>query len=265
MKKIIMLIIIGLTNNSYSQNNKILKVEYNEIVSYIPSIINNDKGLLYVSNEESYYKTIYDNTQNTDKIDNESIVVPAIEGEYFSEIFIDTKNHQLFENIFERIALKKYFSVYEKTPEMNWKYINEEKTISNFKCKKAKTLFRGRTYVVWYTEEIPISTGPWKFYGLPGLILSVEDSEGIFKWYATKIIYPFKEKINFEEVKKRMKKYNKISFIDLDTKIIKSIKTKFETLKAREGGRSRGVIFGFSTSQWKEPTNEYRKKTKYSF
>jgi GLPGLI family protein len=265
MKNLIIFIIIGLINNSYSQNNKTLKVEYDEIVSYIPSIINNDQGLLYVSNEESYYKTIFDNTQKTEKINDESIIIPTIEGEYFSEIFIDNKNNKLFENIFERYALKKYFSVYEKTPEMNWKFINEEKNISNFKCKKAKTIFRGRTYVVWYTEEIPISTGPWKFNGLPGLILSVEDSEGVYKWYAKKIIYNYKDKIDFKDIKLRMKKYKQITFKELDIKIIESLKTKFETLKARSQGRSQGIGFEFSTTQWKEPINEFRAKTKYSF
>lgn len=265
MKNLIILIIIGLTNNSYSQNNKTLKVEYDEIVSYIPSIINNDKGLLYVSNEESYYKTIFDNTQKTEKIDDESIIIPAIEGEYFSEVYMDLKNKKLYENLFERYAVKKYFSVYEKIPIMQWEFINETKKINIYNCKKAKTNFRGRNYNVWYTEEIPISVGPWKFNGLPGLILSVEDSEGIYKWYAKKIIYNYKDKIYFSDIKLRMKKYKQITFKELDVKIIEILNTKFETLKARNQGRNQGVGFEFSTSQWKEPKNEFRAKTEYSF
>ncbi|RQE01044.1 GLPGLI family protein, partial [Prevotella intermedia] len=38
-------------------------------------------------------------------------------------------------------------------------------------CKKATTNFRGRYWEVWYTEDIPISQGPWKLCGLPGMIL----------------------------------------------------------------------------------------------
>ncbi|WP_297063293.1 GLPGLI family protein, partial [uncultured Duncaniella sp.] len=36
---------------------------------------------------------------------------------------------------------------------------------------------RGRNWTAWYTEEIPITDGPWKFGGLPGLILKVEDDK----------------------------------------------------------------------------------------
>jgi GLPGLI family protein len=31
---------------------------------------------------------------------------------------------------------------------------------------KATTEFAGRTYVAWYTTEISIADGPYKFYGL---------------------------------------------------------------------------------------------------
>ena len=37
----------------------------------------------------------------------------------------------------------------------------------------ATTHFRGREWKVWFSEEIPLSLGPWKLGGLPGLILAV--------------------------------------------------------------------------------------------
>ncbi|MCG2614519.1 GLPGLI family protein [Terrimonas sp. NA20] len=62
--------------------------------------------------------------------------------------------------------------------QLNWQLVQEEKQIAGFTCKKATTSFSGRKYTAWYTTEIPISDGPHKFTGLPGLILSLSDTAG---------------------------------------------------------------------------------------
>lgn len=71
---------------------------------------------------------------------------------------------------------KKKFLV---TDELNysWKITNETKQIQNFTCYKATTSFRGNTFEAWFTPEIPINAGPWKWYGLPGLILEATDKD----------------------------------------------------------------------------------------
>lgn len=265
MKMILLLIVSAFVLNSSPVPNSTIKVEYDEIVTFIPQIVNNDKGVLYVSQNESYYNTLFDNTSSIDKIDNESIVVPASDAEYFSEIYIDRKQKTLTENLFERVVLKKHYSVNEEIPNMKWKLINEKKKINDFLCKKAQTTFRGRTYVAWYTEDIPISSGPWKFNGLPGLILSIDDNEEIYKWRVKSITYPFKGTFDLTKVKMRMKKFSKISYKDFDTKIINAQKNKFETIKARNGGRNQNIELEFSTSQWKEPINEFRKQKDFIF
>lgn len=56
---------------------------------------------------------------------------------------------------------------------MSWKFSGETKVIGKYVCKSASTEFRGRKYVAFYTEDIPISHGPWKFSGLPGGIVEV--------------------------------------------------------------------------------------------
>lgn len=66
-----------------------------------------------------------------------------------------------------------------------WKITKEKKKILNYICIKAITQFRGRNYEAWFTEEIPIQNGPWKFCGLPGLIIRVYDDKQAFVYQLT--------------------------------------------------------------------------------
>lgn len=59
---------------------------------------------------------------------------------------------------------------------MNWNILPEKKTINKFKTQKATLNFGGRTWTAWFTTEIPISDGPYKFHNLPGLIVKIEDN-----------------------------------------------------------------------------------------
>lgn len=43
---------------------------------------------------------------------------------------------------------------------------------------KATLSFRGRNWTAWYATDIPLPYGPWKFQGLPGLIMEMEDDTG---------------------------------------------------------------------------------------
>lgn len=71
---------------------------------------------------------------------------------------------------------KKNFLV---TDELNytWNITNETKKIKNFTCYKATTTFRGNNFEAWFTPDIPINAGPWKWYGLPGLIVEATDAD----------------------------------------------------------------------------------------
>lgn len=56
-----------------------------------------------------------------------------------------------------------------------WHLTEETRLIGELLCKKATTSFRGRKYQAWYCPEIKSKSGPWKFFGLPGLIIEVSD------------------------------------------------------------------------------------------
>ncbi|QOW09844.1 GLPGLI family protein [Kaistella flava (ex Peng et al. 2021)] len=65
----------------------------------------------------------------------------------------------------------------EEKDKPKWKIINEKKTVSNYKCQKATVKYLGREWTAWFTNEIPLQDGPYKFNGLPGLVIQINDSE----------------------------------------------------------------------------------------
>jgi GLPGLI family protein len=71
---------------------------------------------------------------------------------------------------------------------MKWVLTEETKKILGIKCKSATTTFRGRTYKAFYATGISVSNGPWKFGGLPGLILEIASADGECSWVAGEII-----------------------------------------------------------------------------
>lgn len=69
----------------------------------------------------------------------------------------------------------------EDIPAIEWKIEDSTDVIGSHTVQKAVCSFRGRNYTVWFTPDIPVPYGPWKFSGLPGLILSVYDDTGSYR------------------------------------------------------------------------------------
>ena len=84
----------------------------------------------------------------------------------------------------------------ESTGLFTWSITNNYKELGSFIVYEATTSFRGRDYTAWFTYDIPIDAGPWKFHGLPGLILEVKDEEMGVQFYATSVEVP--AKIDFQ-------------------------------------------------------------------
>ncbi len=73
-----------------------------------------------------------------------------------------------------------YFN--DSTTRINWTIADDTARIGTFLCSKAYGVFRGRKYTAWFAPQIPISAGPWKLAGLPGLILEAVDSSQTIKF-----------------------------------------------------------------------------------
>ena len=66
-----------------------------------------------------------------------------------------------------------------------WTLHPDTMTILSYPCQKATCRFKGRDYTAWYTMDVPVSDGPWKLHGLPGLIIKAEDSRGHYVFTCT--------------------------------------------------------------------------------
>ncbi|MBQ7042325.1 MAG: GLPGLI family protein [Muribaculaceae bacterium] len=77
----------------------------------------------------------------------------------------------------------------DRYPSFDWKFSEDAPMeIMGYSCGKATVNFAGREYSVWYTTDIPLPYGPYKFYGLPGLILRVEESNGMYIWEVFSVV-----------------------------------------------------------------------------
>lgn len=62
-----------------------------------------------------------------------------------------------------------------------WMIFSEKKQIGEFQTQKATADFVGRKWTAWFTTDVPIQDGPYKFSGLPGLIVEISDQTGSHK------------------------------------------------------------------------------------
>lgn len=67
-------------------------------------------------------------------------------------------------------------------PALKWNLQTGDTTLLGYRCKQAVTEYKGRSYVAWYAEDIPVNAGPYVFDGLPGLILKIASTDGDYCW-----------------------------------------------------------------------------------
>lgn len=65
----------------------------------------------------------------------------------------------------------------------DWTFTENESEFNGHKVKKATGKYMGRNWTVWYTEEIPVPSGPWLLWGCPGLIIYAIDEDKMFNFY----------------------------------------------------------------------------------
>ena len=90
---------------------------------------------------------------------------------------------------------------------INWEMSDDTLTVCGYLCHKATATIRGKKWTAWYADEVPIDAGPWKFHGLPGLILKATDSDNLIDFEAEEIrkphVLPLKNKSRWKRVSRQ--------------------------------------------------------------
>lgn len=197
MKKLVIIIVLFFTNLFYCQEKYFIKIEFLETF--------NSNGLTasfnyeFFSNEKS---SLYLGVENTDNF----LIVGEQTIDFFSQKYYCNKNEM--NNILVRNSVANNETIYIDDALINWVKTEEIKSIGSFICKKASCFFRGVEYVAWYTEQINVPFGPWKFRGLNGMILEVYDVEK--NYHITTKTIEISEDANFKKQINKIFKKNKI-------------------------------------------------------
>ena len=151
--------------------------------------------------------------QKMDEIEALNKLIIIEKGTSSTNIFKDYPAEKI--SLYEYLQIGGNYYYTEDKTKPQWILEPADTIICSYSCKKAKTSFRGRNYTAWYTNEIPISDGPWKFWGLPGLILKVTDEKNEYSFICSAIERPKKiEKIYMKEYK--YVNTTKKKFVDLE-------------------------------------------------
>ncbi|WP_378186012.1 GLPGLI family protein [Aquimarina sp. W85] len=188
MKKYIILLFIFVIAQNFAQKNSKGIVTYSQV-------INNPDGSRFASPYKLYFdanRSFFERLGTAKRMDNEFNKKNNSTGQQVSSTILKTnlplnyyytntlKNILIFR---ENVVMKNYI-VKDSMEVLPWKLHKDQKKVSSYTCQKATTDYRGRQWTVWFTTEIPITHGPWKLRGLPGLILEANEASGKYEFIA---------------------------------------------------------------------------------
>ncbi len=128
--------------------------------------------------------------------------------------------------------------LYEEGMELfDWQLSNITDTIAGYTVHKATTDFGGRSWVAWFSPEIPFNDGPYKFNGLPGLILKVHDTRMHYEFVLDFIEKP-EQKIDIEFIERNYFKTTKMQYFraedDARENIVSTVKAMGNGIDAQQ-------------------------------
>lgn len=180
MKRFFLFFAIFVSCFHYTQDLKIIydfkwKSDKND------NLYNSELTTLINNGQESYFEALSKFKYDSLKTDMQnrgfrSFPSPKEQWKFQNLVVKDlkTKVTTTEQEIFDKIYVTKY------NCKPNWTILKEKNKFFGYAVQRAETVFNGRKWIAWFTNEIPVNDGPYKFFGLPGLILKISDSEENF-------------------------------------------------------------------------------------
>ncbi len=186
--------------------------------------------LNFTKSESTYKENVKLNSPQP-QAGNGGVMVMSFGGGGGSDILYKNVKEKKLANKVE--LMSKIFLVKDELVEYDWKLTGETKNIGNYTCYKAvyereaedisMSMVNGeaketvkkvtRITTAWYTTDVPVSNGPGNYWGLPGLILEINDGEQTI--VCTEIVLNPSEKTEIKEPTKgkvvNREKFEKIS------------------------------------------------------
>lgn len=147
--------------------------------------------------ENSYFGCIIPSKLTNEQIES-ALVISNLEGFYGRNLKTTTFDYYKDDVSFGPINI-------QQDANINWQLSNETKIIENYTCLKATALITdfgvnstntSHEISIWYCTDIPVSLGPKRFSGLPGLIL--EATERGVTLQVTKLNFNIEKPLHFE-------------------------------------------------------------------
>ena len=96
------------------------------------------------------------------------------------------KDNTLYDGI---TFLGKTYLIHDSIVPPKWKILNDMKEVAGHICMNASwtDTLRKQNVFVWFALDMPVSTGPDRFIGLPGIILEIDINDGALIMTADKM------------------------------------------------------------------------------
>ena len=210
---IALVLIIVFNNYSIAQTHRfIYDVVYKK--DSTSNITTKENYILDIGTKETKYYT-YDFFVADSLITN-NIPFPKEMKLNTSDIIVHKNNNNEF---FQYDLLENTVLQLQTNDTQKWNLSQEKKNVKNLSLQKAITTWGGRNWTAWFAEEIPFQEGPYKFHGLPGLIVEIYDD---------------KKNYHFELVRSEKIKEEENQFIEMSEKLgIPITWEKYKTAKLK--------------------------------